>query len=100
MKLSLKGAAFLSLLLGVFLGELCAEEQLFLTGIVRSIDTARGILRIEVTSQVCRGLREFAVPQAAREDLDETLIGKRLGFYIDSSTCERGKVYTILFEKP
>lgn len=76
-----------------------ALDNLLLTGVVRSIDTVTGTIWIDVTSEGCTGLRGFKVHEEARMDLDTSLIGKRLNFLIDSSTCERGRVYYIPFER-
>lgn len=73
-----------------------ARDNLFLTGIVRSYDSNTGIVRINVTSEGCKGLREFRAPEDAKGDIDASLVGQRLQFYIDSATCERGRVYSIL----
>ena len=76
-----------------------AKDHLFLTGVVRSVDSSSGILRINVTSEGCTGMREFRVPEDGAGDLDASLIGKRMDFYIDSTICERGRVYNILSER-
>jgi hypothetical protein len=75
-----------------------ALDNLSLTGFVRSIDSSNGIISLDITSESCRGLRAFRVPDDARGDLDASLIGQKLGFMIDSSKCERGKIYNMLFE--
>ena len=83
---------------------LCALKQalrldnLSLTGVVRSIDSNNGIISLDITSEGCRGLRTFRVPDDAKGDLDASLIGKKLQFMIDSSKCERGRIYNIIFE--
>lgn len=71
-------------------------DNLFLTGVVRSIDQKKGIIRVAVSSESCRGLREFTVPEDSRTDLDSSLIGKRIEFFINSDKCEQGRIYTIL----
>jgi len=73
-----------------------AQDHLFLTGIIRSVDSNSGIIRINVTSEGCRGLREFKEPEGEKDNMDASLIGKQIQFYIDSAICERGKVYNIL----
>jgi hypothetical protein len=75
-----------------------ALDNLSLTGFVRSIDSSNGIVNLDIISESCRGLRSFRVPDDARGDLDASLIGQKLGFMIDSSKCERGKIYNMLFE--
>lgn len=76
-----------------------AVDNLFLTGFVKSVDNNSGIVRVNVTSESCKGLREFRVPEDAKGDLDTSLIGKKLQFYINSATCERGRVYNIILER-
>ena len=76
-----------------------AVDNLSLTGFVKSIDSNNGIIRVNVTSESCKGLREFRVPDGAKSDLDTSLIDKKLQFYINSATCERGKVYNIISER-
>jgi hypothetical protein len=76
-----------------------AVDNLSLTGFVKSIDSNNGIIRVNVTSESCKGLREFRVPDNAKSDLDTSLIDKKLQFYINSATCERGKVYNVILER-
>lgn len=76
-----------------------AKDNLFLTGTVRSVDSGSGIMRVNVTSEGCTGIREFKVPENGAADIDATLIGKRVQFYIDGAICERGKVHNILSER-
>jgi hypothetical protein len=86
---------FLTLML-VFVLSSMAQDRLFLTGVVRSVDSISGIIRVNVTSEGCKGLREFKVPADAAKDIEATLIGKRMQFYIDSATCVSGKTYNML----
>lgn len=94
---------FLPFLILVFLcvQEGTAQENAFLTGFVKSVDQKNGIIWINVTSEPksCKGIREFRVAEDAKEDLNTSLIGKRLQFLINSGKCERGKVYEILLER-
>jgi|WetSurMetagenome_2_1015567.scaffolds.fasta_scaffold383232_2 hypothetical protein len=76
-----------------------ALDNLSLTGFVRSIDSNNGIISLDITSESCRGPRVFRVPDDAKGDLDASLIGKRIQFMIDSSKCERGKIYNIVFKE-
>ncbi len=71
-----------------------AQDHLFLTGIVRSFDTNSGTIRIDITSEGCKGLWEFKEPDGSKADRD--LVGKQIHFSIDSAICERGTVYNIL----
>ncbi|HBE44071.1 MAG TPA: hypothetical protein DDW17_01125 [Deltaproteobacteria bacterium] len=74
-------------------------DNLLLTGFIKSFDANIGVIMVNITSEGCEGLREFKIPEDAKEDLDASLIGKRIQFYINSNTCERGKVYDIIFER-
>ena len=76
-----------------------AVDNLSLTGFVRSIDSNNGIISLDITSEGCRGPRSFKVPDDAKGDLDASLIGKKLQFMIDSSKCERGRIYNIVFKE-
>jgi len=76
-----------------------AVDNLFLTGFVKSFNASSGVIRVDVTSESCKGIRELRVPDDAKNDLDASLIGEKLQFYIDSATCERGKVYNMILER-
>ena len=76
-----------------------AVDNLSLTGFVRSFDNNSRMIRIYVTSESCKGLRDFMVPGDGKSDLDASLINRKLQFLINSATCERGKVYNILLER-
>ena len=74
-------------------------DNLLLTGFIKSYDINNRIIRINVTSEGCTGLMEFWVPEYAKDDLDASLIGQRVQFYIKSSTCEQGKIYEMVLER-
>ncbi len=83
---------------------LCAQtglalDNLSLTGIVKSIDKNNGIISMQIISEGCRGLKSFKVPDDMKSDLDDSLKGKKIVFSIDSSKCEQGKIYNILFKE-
>ncbi len=69
-----------------------AADELYLTGIVKSIDHANKTVVVDVQSVSCRGGREFTVDHPYQ--LDEFL-GAIISFSIDSSTCADGKVYKL-----
>lgn len=73
-----------------------AQDHLLLTGVVRSVDSNSGIIRINVTSEGCKGIRDFKVQVDAAKDIEASLLGKRMQFYIDSATCVSGRTYNIL----
>lgn len=69
-----------------------AADELFLSGVVKDIDyTARAVL-VDVKSSSCKGIRRFAIPYPSQLD---GLVGKRIDFFIDSSTCKRDETYTM-----
>lgn len=72
-------------------------ENLYLSGYVRSFDRSTGILEIYVTTPGCEGPRQFLYPRDGLEDLDRSLIGKKIEFFINSPTCERGRIYQMIF---
>ena len=86
---------FASIFLSLFFVQIsAAQDHLFLTGIIRSFHPNSGTIRVDVTSEGCKGLREFREPNGSEPDVD--LVGKRIYFFIDSATCEPGKIYNIL----
>ena len=86
---------FLTLML-IFVLPGMAQDHLLLTGVVRSVDSNSGTISINVTSEGCKGIRDFKVHSDAAKDIETTLIGKRMQFYIDSATCVSGRTYNIL----
>jgi hypothetical protein len=69
-----------------------AVDELYLTGILRTVDANSGIVVVDVMSQSCPGLRRFKLDKIT--DL-EGLEGKKISFSIDSSVCRRDEVYKI-----
>ncbi len=80
-------------LLILFIHPLYAGDELYLTGIVKSVDHNTKIVVVDVQSASCHGVRKFVLDEPAI--LLEDFIGKIINFSIDSSTCESGKVYTM-----
>jgi len=74
-----------------------AVEALSITGKIKSIDSVSGIISVDVTSENCKGVRTFKVPDDTKGDLTSSLIGEKLNFKIDAVRCERGKIYNIVF---
>jgi len=99
----------MSMKIGIFLVSfallsLCVQtglalDELLLTGIVRSIDKNNGTIGIQITSEGCRGLRLFKLPDDVKNDMEDSLKGKKIVFSIDSSRCEQGKTYNIVFKE-
>ena len=76
-----------------------SEENLLLTGIIKSVDAISGIVRIQVSTEKCKGLWNFKIPDYAKEDLDKSMIGRRIQFVINSSVCDPRNIYTIMLER-
>lgn len=89
-------AIVLSGILFVSFQEVFGVDELYLTGNIKSYDKERGIVWVQVNSEGCKGLREFKVPESVRSDLEHSLIGQRIEFYINSSRCEKDKVYEMI----
>lgn len=89
---------FLGLLLIPLQDALCVDE-LYLTGFIKSYDREKGFIWVDVRSESCRGVREFKVPESVRADLEPSLIGQEISFFIDSSKCEPGRVYNMLLRR-
>ncbi|OPY81022.1 MAG: hypothetical protein A4E64_00078 [Syntrophorhabdus sp. PtaU1.Bin058] len=99
-----KGAVIcLALVLTMSLSRICSSEEhtddLLLTGFIKSYDANKGIIRIDVKSEGCTGLREFGIPEYAKDDLDPSLINQRIQFQIKSPTCERGRLYEMILKR-
>jgi hypothetical protein len=77
-------------LLILYIHPVYAADELYLTGIVKSIDRNTRTVVVDVQSSSCHGIREFVVDAPAALD---DFVGKRIDFSIDSSTCKRGEVY-------
>lgn len=70
-----------------------AVDELYLTGTIKSVNAATGIVMVDVTSSSCFGMRVF---KADRIDKLEGYIDTRASFFIDSSRCNVKETYTIL----
>lgn len=75
-----------------------AQENLYLTGYIKSFDKPQGVLSIYITTPGCEGLRQFLYPQDAIDDLEPSLIGKKIDFFINSPVCEKGRIYHMMFK--
>ncbi len=69
-----------------------AEDELSLTGIVKSLNNKTRTAIIDVKSSSCRGLRTFTVDNP---DVFQDLVDQKIIFSIDSSTCKRNETYRI-----
>ncbi len=69
-----------------------AVDELYLGGILQSVNVISGTVVIDVKSQSCPGPRIFKVDNA--KDL-EGLKGRRISFMLDSSVCKGNAIYKI-----
>lgn len=69
-----------------------AVDELYLTGILNSVDVKSGTVTVNVKSQSCPGPRRFRVENAA--DL-EGEAGREITFFINSQSCKGTTVYTM-----
>jgi hypothetical protein len=75
-----------------YVSPLYAGDELLQNGFVKSVDIGKKIVTIDVKSLSCRGIRQFRVEKPSEF---ENLVGERIEFSIDSSTCVRDDIYTI-----
>jgi hypothetical protein len=69
-----------------------AVDELYLTGVVRTVYANSGLVIVDVKSHSCHGVRRFRFDNT----LDmEGLEGKKISFSIDSSVCKAGGIYKI-----
>jgi hypothetical protein len=70
-----------------------AKDELYLTGVVRTVYANSGLVLVDVKSKSCPGVRRFKFDNT----LDmEGLEGKKISFSIDSSVCKAGVIYKII----
>jgi hypothetical protein len=71
-----------------------AGDELYLTGIVKSVDVNSGTIVVDVQSQSCPGLRRFSVEDAS--GLQGLNKGEKVSFTIDGSACKDNAIYKIM----
>jgi len=71
---------------------LIAGDELFLTGILRSVDPKSNTVVVDVLSQSCPGPRRFSVGNARVLQGRE---GGKVSFSINSSSCNGNVIYRI-----
>lgn len=69
-----------------------SEDELFLTGIVKEVDFKKGVVTIEVLSQICSGIKTFQTEDIEKLSDSE---GKKITFFINTSTCIPNEIYTM-----
>ncbi|NWF76933.1 MAG: hypothetical protein HXY53_10295 [Nitrospirae bacterium] len=69
-----------------------SEDELYLTGIVKEVDFKKGVVTVEVLSKTCSGIKTFQT-----EDIEKLLDseGKKISFFINTSTCIPNEIYTM-----
>jgi hypothetical protein len=73
-----------------------AGDELLLTGRVKSVDESTRIITIDVSSASCKGVRTFTVDDVLALSEFQDFVNQKVEFFINSSTCKRGEVHTIL----
>ena len=67
-----------------------AADERQLVGELISVDSFSKIAVVDVKTEGCQKINEFKIDDPRELD---GLIEKKISFYIDSTTCKRGKVY-------
>ena len=68
-------------------------DQLYVTGVIKSINASTGLVTVDVKSSSCHGMRIF---KADNLDKLKTYVEQRVSFFIDSSICNVKETYTII----
>jgi hypothetical protein len=82
----------MAVLLMPYVHPVYGTDELSQSGFVKSVDVVKKIVTIDVKSSTCRGIRQFLVEKPAAF---ENLVGERIYFLIDSSTCKQDEIYTV-----
>ncbi|MGD0885950.1 MAG: hypothetical protein ABSA46_13975 [Thermodesulfovibrionales bacterium] len=69
-----------------------AGDNLYLTGILKSVNVKGGTIVVNVISQSCPGPRTFSVNAAGLQGLE----GGKFSFSINSSSCKGNVIYKII----
>lgn len=69
------------------------NDGLYLCGAVREINTEDAFIMVDVTSESCRGLHKFKLLTVTNGV--PLIVNASKCFFIDSSSCKQGFVYTI-----
>ena len=73
-----------------------ANDDLYLCGVVKKVNTQEKNVLVHVTSEGCTGDKIFDVSQALQ--LDQFVVGENKCFKIDTNICPQNQVATILGE--
>lgn len=71
-----------------------AEDELYLCGIVKDVDSKSGIVTIDVKSNGCYGIRKFRISYPI--NIASFSVDEEKCFFIDSNICEAKKTYSII----
>lgn len=72
-----------------------AVDEPLLCGVVQEVNQREGIVVIDVTSESCRGPKEFKLPPAKTKGNVSLNVGDRKCFSINSNSCKAGNIYAI-----
>lgn len=84
-------AAALALGIG---NKVMAEDELYLCGIVKDVDSRSGTVTVDVKSSGCRGIRTFKLSSSI--NIASFKVDEKRCFFIDSNICEANKTYGIM----
>ena len=73
-----------------------AGEETTLTGIIKSVNLATGIVYVDVLSKTCPGMKVF---KADKPDILAELINERITFHLDHTGCRDTAIHTILVSR-
>ncbi len=68
-------------------------DGLYLCGIVTETNIDEAFIKVDVQSESCRGPQKFKLSMATGRAT--MIVGERKCFFIDSSRCDEGYLYTI-----
>ena len=87
--------AFISLCL-IFCTSAFAGDELYLCGVVKEVNTQKSTVRIQVTSESCRGEKIFKVVKV--QQLNRFSVGESRCFSINAASCRGQQIATIRAE--
>ena len=71
-----------------------ADDELYLCGIVKEVNSGERKVSIQVISEGCAGKKIFKVSRS--QPLDKFVVGDNTCFMIDMNTCPQHQVATII----
>ncbi len=89
--------SFILILIGAFLvlnvpSAKAGDDDLDLTGIIKSVDEKQGTVTIKVLSSGCEGIKKFNYHDTLKASEN---IGKKVRFALDSEICNGNEIYRI-----